>query len=102
MCFNLQPIRKKTFFFDNDLFLYVTNKQAYEQKYILCYWFGLQAASDYTKVQSYYLKMHTAKKCKNTFIKLFLFLDYDQKKLLATKAIQTKPAGEPRTPTPSW
>ena len=30
-------------------------------------------------------------------------LDYDQKKLLATRAIQSKPsAGEPRTPTPSW
>jgi len=29
-------------------------------------------------------------------------MDYDQKKLLATKAIQTKPTGEPRTPTPSW
>ena len=28
--------------------------------------------------------------------------DYDQKKLLATKAIQTKSTGEPRTPTPSW
>ena len=30
-------------------------------------------------------------------------IDYDQKRLLATRAIQTKPsAGEPRTPTPSW
>ena len=30
-------------------------------------------------------------------------LDYDQQKLLATRAIQSKPsAGEPRTPTPSW
>lgn len=29
-------------------------------------------------------------------------LDYDQKKLLATKAMQTKPTGEPRTPTPTW
>lgn len=29
-------------------------------------------------------------------------LDYDQKKLMATRAMQSKPAGEPRTPTPSW
>jgi len=29
-------------------------------------------------------------------------MDYDQKRLLATRAIQSKPAGEPRTPTPSW
>ena len=30
-------------------------------------------------------------------------MDYDQKRLLATRAIQNKPtAGEPRTPTPSW
>ena len=30
-------------------------------------------------------------------------MDYDQKRLLATRAIQNKPvSGEPRTPTPSW
>ena len=29
-------------------------------------------------------------------------MDYDQKRLMATRAIQNKPAGEPRTPTPSW
>ena len=29
-------------------------------------------------------------------------MDYDQKRLMAPRAIQNKPAGEPRTPTPSW
>ena len=28
--------------------------------------------------------------------------DYEQKRLLATKAIQQKPAGEERTPNPVW
>ena len=29
-------------------------------------------------------------------------VDFDEKRLLATRAIQSKPTGEPRTPTPAW
>ena len=29
-------------------------------------------------------------------------VDFDEKRLMATRAIQSKPTGEPRTPTPAW